>query len=151
MATLTERIETDYKAAMKARERLRIDTLRLIKAGIQHVAIEQRKDALSDPEITQVLVQQAKQRRETIESAKQTNRHDVLTQATEELAILNSYLPQPLSADALARLIDEAISAVGRNQGQIVKFVMGKASGAADGKLVSQLVAERLKQGQGTS
>ena len=147
MATLTERLESDYKAALKAGERLRVDTLRLIKAGMQRAAIEKRKDALDDQEIIQVLIQQAKQRRETIESAKGTNRQDVSTQATQELAILNSYLPQQLSSDALKALIEEAIATVGSNQGQIMKHVMGKAAGVADGKLVSQLVGERLKKG----
>ena len=69
----------------------------------------------------------------------------MLSQATEELALITAYLPQPLSADALKQLIEEAIKTVGANQGQIMKFVMGKAAGAADGKVVSQLVSERLK------
>lgn len=147
MATLTERMEADYKTALKAGERLRVDTIRLIKAGIQRVAIEKRKDALDDQEIIQVLTQQAKQRRETIESAKQSNRQDVLDQSTQELAILNAYLPQPLSPETVKQLIDEALKVGGTNRGQVMKYVMAKAAGAVDGKLVSQLVAERLKQG----
>ena len=146
MATLTEQLEADYKTALKAGERLRIDTLRLIKAGIQRSAIEKRKDRLDDAEVLQVLAQQAMQRRETIDSAKQTSRQDVLTQATQELAILNAYLPQPLSQEALNRLIEEAIGAVGSNHGAMMKYIMGKAAGAAEGKLVSQLVGERLKR-----
>lgn len=146
MPTLTERLEADYKTALKAGERLRVDTLRLIKASIQRAAIDKRKDGLDDQDIIQVLHQQAKQRRETLEAAKQASRQDVLTQATQELAILNSYLPQQLSADALKPLIEEAIQAVGNNQGQIMKYVMSKAAGATDGKTVSQLVGERLKQ-----
>ena len=147
MATLLERLETDYKTAMKAGERLRIDTLRMVKAAVQRVAIEKRKPTLDDQEVIQVLVQQAKQRRETIESAKQTSRQDVLTQATNELAILSAYLPQQLSEETLKQLIEDAVASVGPNQGQIMKYVMGKASGAAEGKLVSQLVTERLKKG----
>lgn len=151
MPTLTERLESDYKAAMKAGERLRVDTIRLIKAGVERVAIEQRRATLDDQEVIQVLAQQAKQRQETIDSAKQAGRQDVVAQATQELAILKTYLPQPLSADALKRLIEEAIKTVGPNQGQIMKHVMGKAAGAADGKTVSQLVSERLRQGSGVS
>jgi uncharacterized protein YqeY len=146
MATLTERLETDYKAALKAGERLRVDTLRLVKAGIQRAAIDKRKQVLDDQEIIQVLAQQAKQRRETIESAKQSSREDVLTQATAELVILTSYLPPQLSQAALEQLVEEAIRAVGSNQGQIMKYVMSKAAGAVDGKLVSQLVGERLRR-----
>ena len=93
-----------------------------------------------------MLSQQAKQRRETIDAAKQTDRQDVLNQATAELAILNAYLPQPLSEAALNGLIEEAIRSVGTNQGQIMKCVMGQAGGTADGKTVSRLVGERLKR-----
>ena len=146
MATLVERLETEYKTALKAGDRLRVDTLRLIKAGIQRVAIEKRTDTPDDQEVIQVLVQQAKQRRETIESAKQSNRQDVLLQATSELAIVTAYLPQQLSEEAIKQLVDEAIKTVGPNQGLIMKHVMGKAAGAANGKLVSQLVSERLKK-----
>ena len=144
MPTLTERIEADYKTAMKAGDRLRVDTLRLIKAGIQRSAIEKRQPQLDDQGVTQVIAQQAKQRRETIESAKGTGRQDILTQTEAELAILNAYLPQPLSEEALRKLVDEAVGAAGHAQGPIMKYVMSKAAGAADGKVVSRLVAERL-------
>ena len=147
MATLVERVEADYKTAMKAGDRRRVDTLRLIKAGVQRVAMDKRKETLEDPEVVQVLSQQAKQRQETIDSAKQTNRPDILTQAMEELAILRSYLPKPLSQDELRGLINEAVAAVGLQQGPIMKYVMGQTAGVADGKLVKQLVAERVKQG----
>ena len=149
MATLTERLEADYKTALKAGERRRVDTLRLLKAAIQRISIEKRKEILDDQEIIQVLNQQAKQRRETLEAAKRGGRQDILDQSAEELAILNSYLPQQLSPEALKQLVNEAVQAVGANQGQIMKYVMQKAAGAADGKLVSQLVAERLKPGAG--
>lgn len=144
MSTLIERLEADYKTAMKAGERLRVDTLRLLKASIQRVAIDKRK-TLDDQEVIHVISQQAKQRRETIESVKQTNRQDVLAQATAELAILTSYLPQQLSEDTIKQLIEDAIASVGAVQGAIMKHVMGKAAGAADGKVVSRLVSERLK------
>ena len=145
MTTLSERLEADYKTAMKAGQRVRIDTIRMVKAAMQRAAIDKRKDTLDEAETIQVINQQVKQRRETIESAKQTNRQDVLTQATEELELLTAYLPQQLSPEALKQLVEEAVAAVGTNQGQIMKYVMGKAAGAADGKMVSQLVGERLK------
>lgn len=145
MGTLIDRLEADYRAALKAGERLRVETLRMVKAGVQQVAIEKRSDTLEDHEILRVLTQQAKQRQETIDAVKGTNRQDVVAQATQELAILKSYLPQPLSPESLKQLIEEAMTAVGPTHGQIMKYVMGKAAGAADGKLVSQLVGERLK------
>jgi len=150
MPTLNERLEADYKLAMKAGERVRIDTLRLIKASLQRVAIDKRKDVLDDQDVIHVLHQQAKQRRETLEAAKTAGRQDILTQTTQEIAILNSYLPPQISQEALKQLIEEAITTVGANQGQIMKYVMAKSAGGADGKTVSQLVGERLKQGAGS-
>ncbi len=147
MSTLMERIEADYKSAMKAQERVRIQTLRLIKAAAQRAAMDKRKDALDDPEIVQVLSQQAKQRQETIDAATKNNRPEIAAEATEELRLISAYLPERLSAEAIKRLIEEAINAVGTQQGPIIKHVMAKAAGAADGKQVSQLVAERLRQG----
>ncbi len=145
MPTLIERLETDYKIAYKAGERLRVETLRLVKAGIERVAIEKRKQTLDDAEVVQVLTQQAKQRRETLEALKSANRPEAVQQATQELEILAAYLPKQLSDDELRRLVDDAIAEVGQQQGPIMKQVMAKAAGAADGKRVSQLVAERLK------
>ena len=146
MPTLTERIEADYKTAMKAGDRLRVDALRLIKAGIQRAAIEKRQPQLDDQGVIQVIAQQAKQRRETIESARGTGREDIVTQAEAELALLNAYLPQPLSEEALRKLVDEAVGTAGPAQGPVMKYVMSKAAGAADGKIVSRLVAERLSK-----
>ncbi len=146
MATLQERIEADYKTALKAGERRRVDTVRLIKAELQKATIEKRVEQLPDADVIQVVSRQVKQRQETLEAAIKANRQDMVAQTNEELAILKVYLPQALSTEALKQLIDEAIKTVGANQGQIMKAVMAKAAGAADGKLVSQLVTERLKQ-----
>ena len=145
MSQLAQRLEADYKTAFKAQDRLRIDTLRLIKAAIQKIQIDKRKDVLDDAEIHQVLSQQAKQRHETLDAATKSGRQDMIEQTKQELAIISSYLPEQLSPQAITALIDEAIKTVGANQGQIMKFVMAKAGGAADGKQVSQLVAQRLK------
>ena len=146
MNTLKERIEADYKTAFKAGERLKVDVLRLIKSDLQRVEIDKRAE-LVDQDVIQVVSKQTKQRQETIDAARKGNRADVVAQTEQELAILKTYLPAALSTEQLAALIDEAVKAVGTNQGLIMKHVMGKASGAADGKVVSQLVSARLKQG----
>ena len=145
MATLRERLETDYKDAMRSQQRVRIDTLRLIKAAMQRVAIDKRKETLEDQDIIPVLTQQAKQRQETIDAAKQSNRQDILAQSVQELEIITAYLPKALAPEAVNTIIEEAINTVGPNHGQVMKYVMSKAPGAVDGKLVSQLVSQRLK------
>ncbi len=147
MPTLTERLDTDYKTALKAGQRLRVDTVRMIKASIQRVAMEKRKDTLTDPEVVQIVSQQAKQRHETLAAAEKAGRQDMVDQAKAELAMLQEYLPAQLTPDAIKALVEEAIKEVGLNQGLIMKAVMAKTAGAADGKVVSQMVAERLKAG----
>lgn len=145
MPTLSERFEVDYKVALKGGDRVRVDTLRMVKAAVQRVAIDKKKDVLDDADIIPVLNQQAKQRRETLEAGQKAGRQDIVDAAKAELDILAGYLPKQLSPDDLKKLIEEAVSSVGPQQGPIMKFVMAKTAGAADGKLVSQLVAERLK------
>jgi uncharacterized protein YqeY len=146
MPTLMERIEADYKTALKAGDRVRVDTLRLVKAGVQRTAMDKRQDTLDDQGVSQVISQQVKQRKETLDSAKTAGRQDVVTQTEAELKLLSAYLPEQLSEDAIRALIAEAIAAVGPQQGPIMKQVMTKAVGAADGKTVSRLVAEQLKK-----
>ena len=152
MATLQERLETTYaeayKQSLKHGERQReASILRMVKAELQKLAIEKRTEKLADADVMPVLSKQVKQLKETMEAAQKAGRQDLITQATEELEIVNAYLPKALSPEAIKELIDEAMKTAGSNQGQIMKAVMAKAAGAADGKLVSQLVAERLKQG----
>lgn len=144
MAILVERLEADYQTAMKAGDRPRVATLRLMKAGLAKTAIDKRKPSLDDQEALEVIAHQAKQCRETIESAKRANREDILAQATMELAIVTSYLPPPLSEEDITRLIDEAIASVGKQHGSVMKQVMAQTKGRADGAVVSRLVAERL-------
>jgi len=144
MGALSDQLQRDYPAAVKAQNRRRIDTIRLIKADLEKLAIEKKTQDLSDEDVMQILRKQVKQRREMLEAARASGRQEIIAQTTEELKILEGYLPQPLGREGLQALIEEAITSVGPQQGPIMKFVMGKAAGAADGKLVSQLVAERL-------
>jgi len=146
MTTLAERLDTDYKTALKAGERRRVDTIRIAKAAMQRAALDKRKDRLDEQEVLQVLANQAKLRRETIESAKKAGRPEIAQEANEELRILSAYLPQPPSEYDLKRFVEEAIQEVGPNQGPIMKFVIGKTAGTVDGKLVSQLVVQRLQR-----
>src|SRR3989338_669659 len=124
MPTLTERIESDYKMAFKAGERLKVDVLRMIKADLQRLAIDKRATELADQDVIQIVSKQTKQRQETIDAARKGGRADVAAQTEQELAILKTYLPAALSAQALSRLIEEAVQAVGSSQGQIMKYVM---------------------------
>lgn len=150
MATIAERLDEDYKTAMKARDADRVSAIRMLKAAFQQMAIEKRKDRLEDAEATLVLIKQVKQINETIEAATKAGREDAISKAKAELEILKPYMPEPISEEKLLALVDEAIQTAGDNRGQIMKYVMSKAGAGADGKRVNQLVAQRLKPASGS-
>ncbi len=147
--SLVSQITEDMKAAMRAKDRLRLDTVRMIKAAIQHKSIELRSEELSDEEVLQVLNKQAKQCKDTIEMAQKNERQDILDQATQELAIISAYLPKQLSDDELESLVREAVSEHGQNRGAVIKAVMAKAAGGADGKRINELVSKINNESNG--
>jgi uncharacterized protein len=151
--TLRQRILDDLTAAMKTGARQRLDTLRMVKARIQEAEIALRATKglayeLSDAEATQVLSSYAKQRRDSIESFNQAGRADLAAREEAELAIVQEYLPRQLDTDELRRLAREAIAEAGANSakdvGKVMKLLMPKVKGAADGKDVNRVVGELL-------
>lgn len=146
--SLMQQINEDMKTAMKAKERMRLDTLRLLRAGIQQKAIELKVKELDDAEVIQILNKQAKQRRETMEMARENNRQDMLDQSTQELAIINTYLPKPFTDEELEAIVREAIKESGDNRGAVIKSVLEKASGRADGGRVNQMVQKIASEGK---
>jgi len=146
---LEERIYKDYLQALKDKDKHRVEFLSFIRAELKNVAIELKKDKLQDNQVWEVLKRQKKRLCEIRESALSSNRSDILTAVEEELAILNSYLPQPLSETELSTIIDEVISQVGatslRDVGRVIKAVLEKVGARAEPKEVSRLVKEKLK------
>ncbi len=144
---LRQKIQDDMKSAMKAQEKDRLLALRNIWNAIRNKEIDAKHD-LSDDEIIGILNTLAKQRRDSIDQFRAGKREDLVAKEEKELSILQGYLPQQLSKEELAAIIKEAIaeaSAAGlANAGLVMKAVMPKVKGRADGKLVSQLVNESL-------
>jgi hypothetical protein len=147
--TLQEKINEDYKAAMKSGNKIRIETLRLLKAQLKQEQIDKMRTLSPEDEIA-ALSNAAKKRREAIESYKQAGRNDLLEKETAELAIIASYLPQALSQEELAQIIDAAIQETGgasaSDLGKIMGKIMPQIKGRADGKLAQQMVRERLSR-----
>ncbi len=143
---LEEKILNDYKEAMKKRDALRISTLSFLRASMQNLAIEKKKDKLDDPDVIAILRKQIKQRQDSIEQFKKGNRPELAEKEMKELEILKQYLPKELSADELRKIIKDAVAATGatgpKDMGKVMKEVMAKAAGQADGKMVSDLVKE---------
>jgi uncharacterized protein YqeY len=145
---LEEKILNDYKEAMKNKDTLKSSTLSLLRAEMINVAIAKKKKTLEDGEVITVIKKQVKQHHDSIEQFKQGNRLDLADKETRELGILKSYLPPELPAEEIKEIIEEAITLTSaqdmKDMGKVMKEVTAKIAGRADGKLVSDLVKERL-------
>jgi uncharacterized protein YqeY len=145
--SLQQRLDGDLKAAMKSSDSLKTSVLRMVKAAIKNKQVEKREN-LSDEEIISVLSTLTKQRRESIDLFSKGGREDLAEKERQELAVLQLYLPGQLSPEDLDRIIMEAInesSAEGvKDIGKVMRLIMPRVQGAADGKVVNQRVKELL-------
>jgi len=147
MSRIKEKIDSDLKEAMKSSDSLRVSTLRLIKSAIKNKEIEKGK-ALTDDEIIQLLNSLVKQRVESVQMYRKGNREDLAEKEEAEIEILKSYMPEPLSDQEIKDIIQQAITETGatsmKDMGKVMKFVMGKVKGRADGKKVNEMVKQML-------
>lgn len=147
--TLPERIDSDLKDAMRAKDAAKLGVLRMLKSALKYAAIEKSSEAqLDDAEAAQVIRKQVKQRQDSIEQFEKGGRPELAAKEKEELLIVNAYLPKGLEADELAALVKETISEVGATSraqmGAVMKALQGKVAGRADGKTLSQEVQKQL-------
>lgn len=144
---LKEQINDAVKTAMKAGDKARLGTLRLIMAAIKQYEVDNRV-ALDDDTTIDVLNRMAKQRRESISQFEVAGRTDLVEQEKFELGIITSYLPQALSADEVAQSIDEAIASLGavgiRDMGKVIGLLSKQLKGRADMAAVSAEIKKRL-------
>ena len=148
--TLSERIDADLKDAMRAKDANRLGVLRMLKAALKNVAIEKGRAAvtLDDAEAIQVIRKQVKQRQDSIESFEKGGRPELVAKEKEELAALQTYLPQQLGAEELEKIVRDTIAelnaATKAQMGAVMKAVQAKVAGRADGRTVSQEVQRQL-------
>lgn len=148
MPTIKERISEDMKAAMKAGDKIKLGAVRMLHSSIRKKEIDDRTE-LDDAGVIKVISSLVKQRQDSIEQFKAGNRQDLVDKETAELKVLQSYLPAQMSQEELVKIIEQAIAQAGaqtqKEMGAVMKILMPQVSGKADGKLVNQLVRERLK------
>ena len=148
--TLRERLEEEIVEAMRGRERVRLEALRYLKSVVQLAEKEQKK-TLDDPGMVEIVSRQVNDRRESIRMFQQGNRPDLVAKESEELAVLEAYLPPQLSREELLELVQAAISEVGaetaRDKGRVMGRLMPQVRGRADGAQVNALVTELLESG----
>jgi len=145
--TLRERLQTDTTAAMRSGDTLRRDVLRMAQNAMYNIE-KAKKVTLSEDEVLGVLTREVKTRRESVEAFRAGGREDLATKEEAEIAILQDYLPQPLSGDEIQSLVDDAVTATGatnaRDLGKVMGWLSPRTRGRADGKVVSGLVAQAL-------
>lgn len=150
---IRERIVADLTAAMKAKETQRLGVVRMLKSRIMEAEVDQRARkgpdyVLEDPECLAVIAAYAKQRRDSIEAYRKGGKEDLAAKEEAELAIIQQYLPAPMSEDEIRRIVAAAIAETGaasaKEMGAIMKIVMPKLKGGADGAVVNRIVRELL-------
>jgi uncharacterized protein YqeY len=147
--SVQERIDSDLKDAMRAKDAARLGVLRMLKSALKYASIEKASESqLDDAAASQVIRKQVKQRQDSIESFEKGGRPELAAKEKVELEILNAYLPKGLNADELAALVRETIAEVGATSkaqmGAVMKALQEKVAGRADGKTLSQEVSRQL-------
>lgn len=147
--SLRQSLTDEMKAALKAGPagKTRLDTIRMVLAAIKNQEIDKRRE-LTDSDILEVLVKEVKVRQDSIAEFARGGRTDKVAQAEAEIAVLQTFLPQPLSEAELRNLVRDVIAEVGasgpKDMGKVMQALQPRVKGRADGKLVSQLVKESL-------
>src|SRR5918992_2709785 len=146
--TLIARITDDIATAMRGKDQARLAPLRMAKAALMNREVE-KGHALDEAEAQQVIASLIKQRRDSIEQFRGGGREDLAGKEAAEIDVLQSYLPPPMDAAAIERLVDEAIAESGatsaKDMGRVMKAVMSKLAGRpVDGKSVNELVRRKL-------
>lgn len=149
--TLRERLKNDMKEGMRSRDQERVSVIRLLFSTIKNKEIEKGKEAcLSDEEILAVIVAAAKQRRESIAQFTQAGRHELSEKESKELSVLLSYLPEPLSEEALRARVKVAIAEAGitevKQMGMVMKTLVPELLGRAEGEAIRRMLQVCLQE-----
>jgi uncharacterized protein YqeY len=148
--TLQSQVDNDIKDAMRARERVRLNALRMLKSAMKNAAIEKggAETMLDEAEASAVIRKQIKQRQDAIEGFEKGGRPELAAAERAEIDVLAAYLPAALSADEVIALAREAIAEAGasskQQMGAVMKVATAKAAGRVDGKTLSQAVQKLL-------
>ncbi len=147
--SLHDRLTEDLKLAMKARDQLRMDVIRMIKAAVLNKEVEIKKD-LDDAEMSRIMTTMIKQRKESIDQFEKGNRAELAAKERQEISIIETYLPKALSTDELMTIVEDVIrdtnATSAKDMGAVMKALMLRLTGQpVDGKYLSDLVRSKLK------
>lgn len=148
--SLSEQIQNDITAAMKARDERRLSTLRMVKTALKNKEIDKRAP-LTDPEAQAVLATLIKQRKDSVEQFTKGGRKDLADKEAAEIVLIETYLPKAMGEDEIAATVRAVIAEMGaptlKDMGQVMKAAMARFGGArVDGKVVSEIVKKELQK-----
>ncbi len=147
--SLCERLDDDVKRALKEGNALKVSVLRMVLSPVKTLQIEKNIKILDDDGVIQILQRHVKQHRESIEQFDKGGRQDLVNKEKAELKILEEYLPKQLTEEELMAIVKTAVAETGAvtksDTGKVMKAVMEKAKGKADGKTINRLVGQLLK------
>lgn len=146
--SIKETLQENLKTAMKARDELRVSTIRLALAAVKNIEINKGRD-LTDDDVLEILAKEVKQRRESIEGAEKAGRADIAAKEKAELDVLAGYLPKQLDEEEVVQIARDIIAEIGavgpKDRGRVMSAMMQKVRGKADGKLVNRVVESVLQ------
>ena len=147
--SIKEQLMADMKAAMKAKEegKLALNTIRMARAHIRQAEIDNGHADFNDDQVLAVLRKEVKQRKETLSEIEGSGREDLVEQTKAEIDVLEKYLPADMTPEAVEAAVKEIVNAMDpgqKNMGSVMKAVMAKLKGQADGKLINQIVRKLL-------
>lgn len=147
--SIKEQLMADMKAAMKAKEegKLALNTIRMARAHIRQAEIDNGHADFNDDQVLAVLRKEVKQRKETLSEIESSGREDLVEQTKAEIDVLEKYLPAEMTPEAVEAAVKEIVYAMDpgqKNMGSVMKAVMAKLKGQADGKLINQIVRKLL-------
>lgn len=144
---MKKKLMDDLKIAMKAKDKLKVDTIRMANAAIKNAEINSKKE-LTDEQVLDILAKEIKMRRDSLEEYRKANRPEAVEKIEQEINIVLAYMPAQLSEQDLRILIQETIQQTGaqspKDMGKLMGALMPKVKGKADGKLVNSIVKELL-------
>lgn len=145
--TLRARLSEEMKSAMKARETLKLSVIRLVLSAVRNREIDQKKES-DDQGVTEVIASLVKQRKESIKLYSEAGRSDLAEKEEAELAYLLEFLPSQLTREELEGLVAQAVAESGaqgaKDMGKVMKILMPRVAGRADGKTVNEIVRAKL-------
>lgn len=145
---MKEELLKALKEAMKNKDEIKKDTITLLRSSILQVEKDNQKQ-LSEDEMLAIVSKEVKKRKESIADYEKANREDIVQKLKKEIEILSEYLPEQLSEEEIIKIVEEAINETGatspRDMGKVMQAIRPKTNGKADGKVVSQIVREKLE------